>query len=272
MARGRFLSNEITKDKRINDLSSDTSRLAFTWLIAFADCEGRTHGDPALVRSIIFPRRTDISIKQIEALIKEWHNAGLIVWYEADGDYWIHFPKFEKHQVGLRKDREPSSSIPAPPARIDGEVLPDDCRKDDGQLPEESPVNVKLSESNNNESSPSGDVRAPKSKPKTEFVIAMEKLEQIFADTRGCKLPDWKNGAKEANKRWRTPLGRIYNELDKDIKKAEYVVRSATKKLKKDELTFDAPDQILKTALSMIINLNSGEAGGLPGYKYVGDE
>jgi hypothetical protein len=109
-------------------------------------------------------------------------------------------------------------------------------------------------------------------KPKTDFVIAMEILEAAFADERGCKLPDWDNGAKEANKRWRTPLGRIYNELDKDIKKAEYIVRSATKKLKKDELTFDAPDQILKTAQSMIINLNSGEAGGLPGYTYVGDE
>jgi len=115
MARGRFISQEITKDKKINSLSDDTSRLAFTWLLTMTDCEGRTYGDPAIVRSMVFPRRSNVTVEQMESYIIEWHNSGMVIWYEADGDKWIVFPNFEKHQVGLRKDKEAPSVIPAPP-------------------------------------------------------------------------------------------------------------------------------------------------------------
>ncbi len=104
MARGRIIANDITKDKRVSDLSDDTSRLAFTWLVTFADCEGRTHGDPALIRSILFPRREDITIKQMEVYIREWADLGLVIWYECNGDKWIQFPAFAKHQKALTRD------------------------------------------------------------------------------------------------------------------------------------------------------------------------
>lgn len=112
MARGRFITNGITSDKKINDLSDDTSRLAFTWLITFADCEGRTHGDPAMVRSMLFPRRTDVTIDKIASYLSEWQQAGLVRIYTANGDTWLDFPNFGKHQTGLRKDHEAASIIP----------------------------------------------------------------------------------------------------------------------------------------------------------------
>jgi hypothetical protein len=112
MARGRFITNGITSDKKINDLSDDTSRLAFTWLITFADCEGRTHGDPAMVRSLLFPRRSDVTNERMEAYIAEWQAAGLVRVYASNGDMWIDFPNFNKHQTGLRKDHEAASTIP----------------------------------------------------------------------------------------------------------------------------------------------------------------
>ena len=114
MARGRFITSAICADKKIADLSDDTSRLAFTWLITFADCEGRTYGDPAIVRSMLFPRREDVSIAQMERYIGEWVQVGLVVWYEADGDRWLFFPGFEQNQSGLNKSREAPSRIPAP--------------------------------------------------------------------------------------------------------------------------------------------------------------
>lgn len=114
MANGRMITNSICGDKRINQLSSDTSRMAFTWLVTFADREGRTHGDPAMVRSMLFPRRQDVTIEAMEAMILEWFCLGLIVWYEENGDLWIWFPSFEKNQPGLRKDKEAPSKIPAP--------------------------------------------------------------------------------------------------------------------------------------------------------------
>lgn len=160
MARGRMINSAICADKRINELCDDTSRLAFTWLVTFADVEGRTYGDPALLRSQLFPRRTDITAERMEEYIREWAAAGLVIWYEAKDDLWIEFPAFEKNQIGLRKDREPGSEIPAPEegrikdvngqdevpsaAGTDPEHIrqtsgsdPAECRQDAGSMPEE---------------------------------------------------------------------------------------------------------------------------------------
>jgi len=134
MARGRFISKAITTDRAVNNLSSDTCRLAFTWLITIADCEGRAVGEPELLKAALFPRRSDITPEQIEVFISEWMAAKFIIWYYGeDGDRYIQFVNFEKHQSGLRKDREASSEIEAP----------DNCRTIDGLTPEE--IGLRLS-------------------------------------------------------------------------------------------------------------------------------
>lgn len=139
MARGRFISKGIASDRGVNWLSSDTCRLAFTWMIAMADSEGRITGEPDLLLATLFPRRQDITCDIMELFIQEWVEAGFVVWYLAeDGDRYLQLINFNKHQVGLRKDREPGSEIPAPEVcKILGGSLPDDCRKDDGKLTED---------------------------------------------------------------------------------------------------------------------------------------
>ena len=149
MARGRIIANDITKDKRVSDLSDDTSRLAFTWLVTFADCEGRTHGDPALIRSILFPRREDITIKQMEVYIREWADLGLVIWYECNGDKWIQFPAFAKHQKGFDKRHEPDSVHPPPPDVPDN--VQDGCADDVRTTPVQCTAEEKRSEVNRNE-------------------------------------------------------------------------------------------------------------------------
>ena len=121
MARGRMVTNNVTKDKDIHNLSDDTCRLLFTWLLTFADCEGRIYGDSAIVKSIVFPRRGDITVKQVDDYLNELHKAGLILKYMAGDDLFILFPAFEKNQPGLRKDREPASEFPPPtdPANVE---------------------------------------------------------------------------------------------------------------------------------------------------------
>ena len=94
-------------------------------------------------------------------------------------------------------------------------------------------------------------------KPKTQFTQDMEQLEIVFAQARGSPGPDWANHPKEANKRWRIPLGQIYNRCGKDARLAERIVKQVVGKMRADGLTFDAPDQILKTTLSAIIDINS---------------
>ena len=125
MAKGRMINNTIVFDAKIHRLSCDTSRLAFTWLVSFADVEGRTYGDPAIVRSLLFPRRSDVTIDDVAEYIQEWHDQELIILYEAEDDKWIQFINFEKNQVGMRKDREAPTNIPAPPLRSKSGVSPE---------------------------------------------------------------------------------------------------------------------------------------------------
>ena len=72
------------------------------------------HGDPSLLKKIVFPRRDDITTEQMEQFIIEWAEAKLIYWYESNGDKWIQFLKFRENQPNLRYEREATSSIPPP--------------------------------------------------------------------------------------------------------------------------------------------------------------
>lgn len=115
MARGRFISNDVIDDKEMNDLSSDTCRLAYVYLITIADREGRVAGDPPYLKSLLFPRRYDIAPDDIREFILEWVEAGFVIWYEcSNGEKALRLVNFEKHQRGLRKDREAESKFEDP--------------------------------------------------------------------------------------------------------------------------------------------------------------
>jgi len=117
--------------------------------VTFADCEGRTHGDPSLVRSTLFPRRDDITNEQMESYIKEWAAAGLVVWYQSNGDRWIQFPAFTKHQKGFDKRHEPDSVHPPPPDVPDN--VQDGCTDNVRTMPVQCTAEVKRSEVNRKE-------------------------------------------------------------------------------------------------------------------------
>ena len=117
MARGRFITKDISLDQKVDELSDDTSRLLFTWLIPHLDCEGRMHGEPGIVRSQVFPRKR-ISDAKIEKYLQEMEKLKLIFRYSDGKERFIFKPNFEKHQVGLRKDKESPSVIPPPPDNI----------------------------------------------------------------------------------------------------------------------------------------------------------
>ena len=134
MAEGRLVNKRIGMDKAVGRLSCDTCRLAFTWALPHLDRDGRVTGDPAALRSLVFPRRDDVTSEMMHGFMAEWASEELVVWYEAAGDLWLEFPAFRKNQPNLRHDREPSSFIP--PAKSGKPVsLPADCRQDTGGLP-----------------------------------------------------------------------------------------------------------------------------------------
>ncbi len=143
MASGRIIQNKICRSKTVHDLSTDLSRLGFTWFITHADRDGRVPADPAVVKSLIFPRRIDISIEAMEAMLKEWDDAGLIVLYAADGDRFAYFPEFRKNQPKMRYEKEAESTIPVPPPQGTDQVrtysapTPEQGRSEDGATPPE---------------------------------------------------------------------------------------------------------------------------------------
>lgn len=133
MARGRFISKETAIDKKIDGLSSDTCRFAWVLLITQADVEGNVFGDAAVLRSLLFPRRADVTIEMMAEYIAEWQAAGFVTAYRGDdGDDYLHLCNFEKHQVGLRKEREETIH----PSYTGS--MPEESWKDAGKMPEQS--------------------------------------------------------------------------------------------------------------------------------------
>ncbi len=150
MARGRFLSKNISLDRDINQLDIK-SALIWTWLIAHLDVEGRFFADPAVIKGQVLPRKKEIEVEDIQNALDKLVKQGKIFIYEDRGDKYLYMPKFASHQVGLRKDREAPSDIPAPPAEelqtfmadhnINGNGKAKD-RSNAGELPDKIPVKL----------------------------------------------------------------------------------------------------------------------------------
>jgi len=117
MARGRMISKDISLDEKVNALSDDSARLLFTWIIPHLDVEGRIYGEPQVIKSIVAPR-LNWATKRIEKYLTEFVSCGLFIRYSLNGNTYIFAPNFEKHQSGLRKDRESQSKIPPPPPEL----------------------------------------------------------------------------------------------------------------------------------------------------------
>lgn len=84
-------------------------RLLFIGLFSHADDEGRIEGDPALLRSTIFPR-DEISLKRMSDHLDGLDSHGFIRRYTAAGEPYIEVTNWARHQ---KVDRASASSIPA---------------------------------------------------------------------------------------------------------------------------------------------------------------
>jgi len=126
LARGRMISKQISLDEKVDDLSDDTARLLFTWMIPHLDREGRIYGDANIFKSIVAPRRK-YSDKKIEKYLLEMEQIELIERYFVNNNAYIYLKNFEKHQLGLRKEKEAQSQIPP--------ITPELGRSKDGVTP-----------------------------------------------------------------------------------------------------------------------------------------
>jgi hypothetical protein len=140
MARGRMVNKSICSSKKLHCLPDDTCRLLATWTIPHLDVRGVFSADPAIVKSLVFPRRDDVTVAEIAGYLDAIEQAGLIVRFEAKGDVWQRWSGFEDNQAGLRYDRE-SSEYPQPP---NWEPAPEELSSTSpGQVPDKSPLSLK---------------------------------------------------------------------------------------------------------------------------------
>lgn len=115
VAKGRLIHKKICMSGQVHRLSDDTCRLLYSWLLTHLDVEGRFYGDPQTVKSLVFPRRTDITAEQVDKYLDEMQERWLIERYESSDEQYLWAPTWSVHQ-NLRRDREPASVLPEPPS------------------------------------------------------------------------------------------------------------------------------------------------------------
>lgn len=108
MARIRTIKPGHVNDKELSKVSLNAHLF---WILSwcFSDDEGVFENDPLLLKSQIFPRRTDIRVEQVEQWLGQLSKARFIIPFTHNGEgYYIH-RTFTIHQ---KIDRPQPSKIP----------------------------------------------------------------------------------------------------------------------------------------------------------------
>lgn len=112
MPEGRFISRKISVSRQLKQVSLEADFL-FGRMIPHLDRDGRMDGDPEIVKAVAVPLRSELAVEIIRTCLGELDTVGLIEWYEVDGLTVCEFPGFERHQKGMKHDREAVSRYPS---------------------------------------------------------------------------------------------------------------------------------------------------------------
>lgn len=145
MARGRFLSDSVAKDKRLNDLPLDAA-FVYVMAIPHLDRDGIIDGDASVLWGTVCPRRREL-LDQMDRIIVDWVAAGLVVRYATDEGDALWFPGFIKNQQGMNYGREAASRFNPPPGyvRTDIGLVSEAAMTNSGPTPDEVRTNSGVS-------------------------------------------------------------------------------------------------------------------------------
>lgn len=113
MPQGRIVLKRICQSRKLAALKTDGARLLYTWLLPNVDINGCFSGDEEVIKGQIFTRLRK-STKTINSYLADLASAGLIIWYESNGDRFLHIPDFTDKQPSLNPNKEAESTIPMP--------------------------------------------------------------------------------------------------------------------------------------------------------------
>jgi len=108
MARIRTIKPNHVNDKELSKVSLQAHLF---WVLSwcFSDDEGVLENDPLLLKSQLFPRRTDIRVEQVQAWIDQLIKARFMVPFTHQGESYLLHRTFKTHQ---KIDRPQPSKIP----------------------------------------------------------------------------------------------------------------------------------------------------------------
>lgn len=109
----RMIKETVRTSRQIGQLDDFAFRL-WTYLITYVDDYGRGSADPELLKGFLFSRRKSTTEKNISDGLDKLASAGLVVLYEVDGEPFLSFPTWGKHQ----RIQSKVSKFPAPPKEL----------------------------------------------------------------------------------------------------------------------------------------------------------
>jgi hypothetical protein len=164
MARIRTIKPQHVNDKELSKISLQAHLF---WVLSwcFSDDEGVIENDPLLLRSQLFPRRTDIRVEQVQQWIDQLVKARFMVPFTHEGEGYLLHRTFKIHQ---KIDRPQPSKIPSETIR---------------RMIDEQSTNVRpciVEESKGEECSVKGEAQAP---PAQKFIKpSIYELENFFIE------------------------------------------------------------------------------------------
>lgn len=118
-------------DEKLGRLKRE-ARLMFMGCISQSDDEGRLQGHTALLKSLIFPYDSDITLQEVEEWLSDLNKEKLILRYEVENQKFIEISNFAKHQT---INKRTPSKLPAPPKKEDYGSSTVVGGEDDGKTP-----------------------------------------------------------------------------------------------------------------------------------------
>ena len=112
MPRRRYVSTEVSIDKRLNKLAEthgDFATLLYTWMVPHAGDDAMLNGDIEEFMATVIPMRRDKSVADVEAALLGMVATGLIVW---DGVV-IAFPieAFYRYQTYIKAENRRTADV-----------------------------------------------------------------------------------------------------------------------------------------------------------------
>lgn len=109
MAKGRFISRNISLSEKVADLSI-SGQLLYTWMIVHSDDFGLLQASPRTIKAQVIPM-WDIKTDDVQWLIEEMTKSNLVQIIKVEGDEFYYIANSDKNQK-LRRDINPSTILP----------------------------------------------------------------------------------------------------------------------------------------------------------------